>query len=471
MGQEISSRRFSPDDFTEFTTRLQNETRQLARLFRENAFHCDQPVGGFELEAWLVDRQALPVPENADFLERLANPEVVPELSRFNFEINVEPLALRQGALSKFHRNLEKNWAHCRDVATKNDIDVMTIGIHPALRENQLTLKNMSESQRYRALNQQVLELRDKEPITLDIRGREHLNTTHRNVMLEAATTSFQIHLQVQQDQAVRAYNAAQIVSAPLVAISANSPYVFGSDIWDESRIPVFEQAVDTGAAAERRRVTLGRRYVRGSLLNCFKENLNHYPVLIPSDFDDDGTLPHLRLHNGTIWRWNRPLIGYDASGRPHLRIENRVIPSGPTIVDMIANAAFFWGLVEVLIRRPTAPECQLRFAAMRENFYAAVRESLDCSLVWLDGKKMPADQLILRELLPLAKAGLESLEISSNDIKKYLGIIESRAGVKQNGARWQRAWVARHGRDMGQLSAAYLERQQTGKPVHEWTV
>lgn len=470
MGQEISSRRFSPEDFTRFATRLQNETRQLGRLFRENAFHCDRHVGGFELEAWLVDRHAQPVPENVEFLDRLANPEVVPELSRFNFEINVEPLVLRQGALSKFHHNLEKNWTHCRDVATKSNIDVMTIGIHPALRENQLTLKNMSESQRYRALNKQVLEMRDREPITLDIPGREHLNTTHRNVMLEAATTSFQIHLQVHQEQAVRAYNAAQIVSAPLVAISANSPYVFGSDIWDESRIPVFEQAVDTGEV-EPRRVTLGRRYVRGSLFNCFKENLKHYPVLIPSDFDDDGSLPHLRLHNGTIWRWNRPLVGYDTGGRPHLRIENRVIPSGPTIVDMIANAAFFWGLVEALIRQPVAPESRLRFAAMRENFYAAVRESLDCSLVWLDGKKISADQLILRELLPLAKMGLESLEISAKDIKKYLGIIETRATVKQNGAHWQRAWVARHGRDMGQLSAAYLERQQTGKPVHEWTI
>ena len=471
MGQEISRRRFSSDDFTEFTKRLQNETRQLGHLFRKNAFHCDHHVGGFELEAWLVDRHALPVPENANFLDRLANPEVVPELSRFNFEINVEPLILRRGALSNFHRNLEKNWTHCRDVAIKSDINVMAIGIHPALRENQLTLKNMSESQRYRALNQQVLEMRDKEPITLDIRGREHLNTTHRNVMLEAATTSFQIHLQVHQEQAVRAYNAAQIVSAPLVAISANSPYVFGSDIWDESRIPVFEQAVDTGAAAERCRVTFGRRYVRGSLFNCFKENLKHYPVLIPSNLGDDDTLPHLRLHNGTIWRWNRPLIGYDASGRPHLRIENRVIPSGPTIVDMIANAAFFWGLVEALLRQPTAQESQLRFAAMRENFYAAARESLNCSMVWLNGKKIPADELILRDLLPLAKVGLESLEISASDIKKYLGIIEMRAAVKQNGARWQREWVARHGRDMGQLSAAYLERQQTGKPVHEWTI
>src|SRR5690606_15275244 len=277
MGQEIPYQTFSSEDFYQFDVQLTEETRLLERMFSDEVFKDAHPVGGFELEAWLVDAQGRPAAENVAFLQRLDNPEVVPELSLFNIEINVPPLILQDKALSLFARHLQLNWQMCRDTARTMALDLMCVGIHPALRDSQLTLENMSQSERYRVLNEQVLSLRNARPITLDLQGNTALRTVHRDVMLEAATTSFQVHLQVPQALAARTYNAAQLVSAPLVAVSANSPYLFGADLWDESRIPLFEQAVDLGEMGGQR-VCFGNDYLQTSLMECFTENLRQYP-------------------------------------------------------------------------------------------------------------------------------------------------------------------------------------------------
>lgn len=471
MGQEFPYKDFDCDDFLTFKNQLNKETEQLEQLFKANSLTCEQHVGGFELEAWLVDEQAQPVAENVDFLARLNNPEVVPELSLFNIELNVEPLKLQGVALRAFDDNLQQNWEHCREVAAEKSTDLMSIGVHPSLKDDQLTLKNMSKSDRYRALNEQILAMRNKQPITLNIQGRQTLHSEHSDVMLEAAATSFQIHLQVKQEQAVRAYNAAQIISAPLVAVSANSPYVFGMDLWDESRIPVFEQAVDVGDPGAKR-VSFGEGFIKSSLMECFEENVKKFPVMIPARLMGGlSGFPHLRLHNGTIWRWNRPIVGFDSSGSPHVRIENRVVASGPTIKDMMANAAFYWGLVEAMIREPVAPESLIGFDDTKGNFYKACQNSLEVDLIWLDGKKHTVTDLIIDTLLPMAKKGLEFLNIDAKDINDYLGIIKNRVLKKQNGAYWQRAWIKKHGKDMQGLSMAYLKMQNTGKPVHEWEI
>ena len=306
-------------------------------------------MGGFEVEAWLVDKEALPAPINEQFLAQLHDPLVVHELASFNIELNVMPQALQGNALRKLHDELTQVWDKCRTTAAGMHADIMAIGVHPGVSEDMLTPKNMSNSMRYRALNEQVIALREGKPLALDIRGRDHMEKTHHDVMLEAGTTSFQIHLQVAQDDAVRAYNASLLASAPLVAASANAPFIFGYDLWDESRIPLFQQAVDIGDQYQKR-VTFGRDYVRGSLFSCFTENIEDYPVLIPVLIEETPErLPHLRFHNGTIWRWHRPLIGFNGDGSPHLRIENRVTPAGPATADMIANAAMYWGLVQAL--------------------------------------------------------------------------------------------------------------------------
>jgi len=475
MGQEISETHFTPQDFEEYAQRLREETELLADWFESGIFSPRARMGGFELEAWLVDDEAQPAPVNDVFLERLNNPMVVPELARFNVELNDHPQHLWGTALSRMEASLGETWRQCMQVAEAMQTHLLMIGTLPTVQKAELCPANMSDMKRYRALNEQVLRLREGRPLELDIHGREHLKTTHQSVMLEAATTSFQLHLKVHPDAAARAYNASIVASAALVAASANAPYLFGHDLWDETRIPLFEQSVSVGGFAgashgPMRRVTFGSGYVRESLLECFVENQQHYPVLIPMTFQEGlEQMSHLRLHNGTIWRWNRPLIGFDYDGMPHLRIENRVVPGGPTVVDVIANAAFFFGVMQTLMTAETPPEKQLSFAAARDNFYAAAHHGLDAHIEWFDEKRGGIRALILDELLPMAQQGLEALEIDGVDISRYLGIIRMRVETAQNGTAWQRAYVEKHGRDLAAMTNAYRQRQESGKPVHEW--
>lgn len=480
MGQEIEEARFGRNDFAAFHQRLREETELLGRWFADGHFDAGPPVAGFELEAWLVDEQLRPAPLNAAFIEQLASPLVSPELAKFNVEFNIDPLPLRGHVLTQMASGLQQTWDSARAAAQGLRCELAMIGILPTVTEADLSPSNLSAMNRYRALNQEVLRLRKGRPLRLDIHGHEILRAEHSNVMLESATTSFQIHLQIPPQLATRAYNAAIIASGPLVAVSANAPYLFGKDLWAETRIPLFEQSVevggyDEGAHGPMRRVGFGSGYARHSLHDVFVENLDHFPVLLPVLFDTPAEqLAHLRLHNGTLWRWNRPLIGFtpDATGHiPHLRIEHRVVPAGPTVTDAVANAAFFYGLTWALCQQDEDPVEHLPFATARDNFYTAARHGLDAPLNWLDGQKQPAQSLIVKILLPLAAQGLADLGIDADAGRHYLGIIESRARSACNGAAWQRAYVARHGADMRALLAAYLERQNTATPVHEWTV
>ncbi|MEN8107291.1 MAG: glutamate--cysteine ligase [Pseudomonadota bacterium] len=475
MGQEIEASRFTPEDFVEYAECLRKETELLGRWFRDEIFSARDRMGGFELEAWLVDDNARPAPINDVFLKHLDNPMVVAELARFNVELNDHPQHLWGSALSRFEASLGATWKQCLQAAADLQAHLLMIGILPTVREAELNPANMSDLKRYRALNEQVLRLREGQPLELDIHGREHLKTTHQSVMLEAATTSFQLHLKVHPRAAVRAYNAAMVLSAPMVAATCNSPYLFGHDLWDETRIPLFEQSVSVGGLAGAshgplRRVTFGSGYARESILECFVENQQHYPVMLPMQFHDGlDQMSHLRLHNGTIWRWNRPLIGFDYDGIPHLRIEHRVVPGGPTIADVIANAALFFGMMQSLMGADEPPEAHLPFATARDNFYAAARFGLDAHITWYDGNKGTMRALLEGQLLPLARAGLERLEIDADDIGRYLRIIETRLLTGQTGTAWQRGWVARHGDDLAAMTSAYRERQDNGRPVHEW--
>jgi len=475
MGDEITRSHFGAADFEAFRRRLERETRLLGRWFEENSFSGDVPVCGLELEAWLIDTQALPAAVNQQFLHRMSDPLVVPELAKFNVELNVDPQPLHGRAFSDLCAGLQETWQKCAQVASTMDTRLVMIGILPSVSQHHLTLDNMSEMKRYRALNDQVLRLREGKPLRLEIHGHQHLNVVHNDVMLESAATSLQLHLKVGLKQAVRYFNAAQIVSAPMVAASANSPYLFGKDLWDETRVPLFEQSVEVGgfAGASRgpvRRVSFGTGYAKESIYECFVENEQHFPVLLPIEFDEpEEQMAHLRLHNGTIWRWNRPLIGFDDDGTPHLRIEHRVLPAGPTVIDSIANAAFFYGLVHALATREVAPELSLPFATARDNFYAAARDSLDAQVIWLEGRKLPVRTLLLDQLIPLARYGLTLLDIDVEERDLYLGIIRERVSNACTGASWQRAYITRHACDMQALTEAYYQRQQAGAPVHDW--
>ncbi len=473
MGEEIRTSSFTDADFELFKRSLKEETALLELWFKEKKFSA-VPRAGFELESWLIDEELYPASINDAFLNKLNSPLASPELANFNVELNSTPCNLEGDALSRMQNELDLTWKKCKKIAASFQSDIVMCGILPTLDNDVLNLANMSKMERYRALNREVLHQRKGKPLVFEINGVEHFRVTHRDVMMEAAATSFQIHLQVGLDNAVRLFNASTVITGPLLALSANSPYLFGKDLWDETRIPIFEQAVSVGGYdgaifGPIKRVTFGDGYIRDSLFECFKENLEHYPILLPVELDNNEPLAHLRLHNGTIWRWNRPLIGFDGDGTPHLRIEQRVVPAGPTIVDAIANAAFYYGAVTGLAALDEPIEKDIPYSFVRDNFYAAAKLGLRSSQRWINGKDVNARELILNELLPLAYRGLDILGINTEDRDKYLGIIYERVQSGQNGATWQRLFIEKQGKDMIALTKAYILNQNSGEPVHLW--
>lgn len=474
MGQEIARTVFSAADFARFGRRLREETDRLRAYAEAGVFRDARFVAGFELEGWLLDHAGTPYPINESYLATLADPMVVPELARFNIEINGTPQVLRPGALAAMEAELAATWQRAQAVAHDMDAQLGIIGIPPTLREGDLTLATMSALNRYVVLNEQVIRQRAGQPLRIHIEGEEALDLGRADVMLEAATTSFQLHLQVPEGLSARYYNASLITCGPLLALATNSPLLFGRRLWHETRIPLFEQSVELGgygglADPQARRVSFGRGYVRDSLIELFEENQALFPVLLPMpQTEPTERFPHLRLHNGSIWRWVRPLIGFDAAGEAHVRIEQRVLPSGPTLIDMMANAAFYYGLVHSLAQRPEPPECELDFATARDNFYQAARHGLDAELVWLDGARHPVRRL-LGELLPRAAEGLVALGLGDAEIVRAIGVLEARRASGQTGSVWLIQHWTRCGHDPARLMADYLENQRSGAPVHEW--
>ncbi len=470
MGDEISKTAFEARDFLRFDERLGTETALACQWLREGRV-CDQGFAiGFELEAWLLDHGAFPHAINERFLNTLDHPLVVPELSRFNVELNCTPQALERNALRRAEMELAELWAQCNAVAHGLDANMVMIGTLPTIRERDLTLENISPLKRYYALNNEVLRRRAGRPLTIDIAGREHLFIERADVMLEAATTSFQVHLTTPAGLARDYFNASLMASGPILAACGNSPFLFGKALWEETRIPLFEQAVSlAGMHPGAQRVTFGRAYWADSPAEWLQENLNDYPVLLPLCFDEPAhRLRHVRLHNGTIWRWNRPLIGFQDDGRPHIRIEHRILPAGPTFIDMMANAALYIGLTRYLASAP-ADQAGFDFATARANFYAAAREGLAAQLFWPRAGNLSAQRLLLDELLPQARRALESLGLEADERARYLDVIEARVTSGQTGAAWQRACLAACGGDWFELMARYCERQRSQAPVHEW--
>lgn len=474
MGDEIKRRYFDGEHFSAFRRALDEEQALLARYFEAQRFSPRGDVAGFELEAWLVDDTGDPLPGNSTFLEALNNPLVVPELATYNVELNGSPTALTGRPFSRLFDELSATWGACQQVARGLGSGLVTIGILPTIKEAMLDSAHMSSLQRYHSLNDRVMALRDGRPLNIDIDGEVPLRATHQDVMLEAAATSFQIHLQCRPERAVRDFNASLVASAPMVAVSANAPFLFGHALWDETRVPLFEQSVDVGERYPPR-VTFGDGYVQQSLLELFESNHRDHPILLPAELDGPpDRFQHVRFHNGTLWRWNRPLIGFDFDGQPHLRIEHRVVPAGPTIRDCIANAAFYYGLVYGLGLWRTAPDALLPFDKARDNFYSAARYGLNARLLWVDDngdREIGVRQLVLEELLPLARVGLQSRNLPDAEIDEQLNIVGARVEAAQNGAAWQRRWVAMHGTDLNELVRVYRDLQDQGEPVHTWSL
>jgi len=481
MGQEISFSQFDKSDFDHFYQVLKQETALLKKMIGQKACSNRAPVAGFEIEAWLLDSEMQAMPINSHFLSNFNNPLAFEELAKFNIELNSTPTPLAGNVFSRMYKQLSSTWDCAYQHAKTLDSQLIMIGTLPTLKPSDLNLSNMSNLNRYRALNEQILRSRGK-PIQLEIIGNEHLKLEHHDVMLESATTSLQIHIQLPIDIAHHFYNASIIASAPMVALCANSPYLFGKDLWHESRIPLFEQSIETGGYngaihGPIKRVSFGTDYARHSIMECFTENLDHFPVLLPVNL---GSTPeafeHLRLHNGTIWRWNRPLIGFDDDGTPHIRVEHRTPAAGPTPIDSIANAAFYYGLAKNISDEIMQKGLTLPFAQAKDNFYQAARYGLDSHITWLDGKKHRLQPLLRNELIPRAILGLKSLGVTSCDTEDFLDIILQRVNNKQNGSFWQRQFIKQHEQDIALsqnlklMTQNYLIHQQSGKPVAEWS-
>lgn len=469
MGDEIEHRHFEATDFSLFRSRLDEETAHIKHVFDSNEFSERGDIIGFELEACLVNSKGLPNPRNKELLENIENPLVVPELAEFNVELNGSPAALTGRVFSHLLEELQSTWQNCIDCANDLDMGVVAIGILPTINPELLNSNYMSDMVRYQALNDRVMALRDGEPLHLVIRNRDTLDIRHDDVMLEAATTSFQIHLQCKPHRAVNDYNAALIVSAPMVALSANSPFLFEKSLWHETRIPLFEQSVALG---ERYlpRVNFGAKYLTETVFEIFAENQSSHVLLMPYVQQEPMMkYAHLRFHNGTIWRWNRPLVGFDYDGQIHLRIEHRTVPAGPSLLDCIANCAVYLGFVRALSGSMEDIEERLPFEHAFRNFYNAAKDGLDASFKWFNDKEITAQALIVEELLPQAHAALLACDIPRDEVDRFLNVIEQRVRSKQNGARWQLDWVDKHGSDFPALTTAYMRYQSTNEPVHTW--
>ncbi|MGD2133448.1 MAG: glutamate-cysteine ligase family protein [Maricaulaceae bacterium] len=478
MGQEIESTSFTDADREEFTRRLRAETKILKSWFDDRRFaRTDRPMIGLEVEAWLLDKDYLPTPCNEAFIAAAKDPLVVEELAQFNFEINTTPRILMGAIFSQIEAEMRRTWARCCTAARAVDAAPALFGILPTVRDEMLQPQFMSERNRYHALSQQIMQLRGDKPLHIEIDGEDHFELKCDHIMLEAACTSIQTHIQLNQDDAARTINASMIASAPLVAASANSPFLYGKSLWEETRIPTFERAIELLGFRDMQgqrvgRVTFGSGYLRNSMLELFLENLDGYPPLLPMLMDEPAEhLAHLKLHNGTLWRWNRPIVGIGDAEEPHLRLEQRAMPSGPSVVDAVANAAFAIGLTLHYARLAEPPETAISFDRARANFYEAARFGLNAQVRWLDGEQS-LQSLILDRLLPEACEGLNAAGVAQRDVAHYLeDIMHRRILTGRTGAAWQRSYVDLHGPDFQTLTQAYVENQLTGAPVHEWTV
>jgi len=474
MGQEIAKSRFSADDFDAFHQHLSTETQMLKLCIEQKACSNSAAVAGLELESWLIDPDMHPAAINERYLAALNDPLASAELAKFNIELNTHPINLTGDIFSQLRKQLDTLWTDTQTEAAKHNAHLLMIGTLPTIKQTDLCLQNMSDLNRYRALNEQILCSRGK-PIQLDITGVEHLHLEHADVMLESAATSLQLHTKVPLDIAHHFYNASIIASAPMVAICANSPYLFGKYLWHESRIPVFEQSIETGgydgaAHGPIRRVSFGSCYAKESIFECFQENLEHFPVLLPAHLGEASKqFEYIRLHNGTIWRWNRPLIGFENDGTPHIRIEHRTPAAGPTIIDTVANAAFYYGLAKNICDKIIKSGLPMGFSQAKDNFYQAARHGLESHIHWNNDHHPRIHNLITNILIDDASAGLKSFGINDDDITLYMDVIRHRAESKQNGCFWQHQYRQNTGADFQQMTKQYLLNQQQGDPVSTW--
>jgi gamma-glutamyl:cysteine ligase YbdK (ATP-grasp superfamily) len=491
MGKDVPATAFTPEDRRRYRHKVRRNLDVFARMLRESRFDFDRPMAGLEIELNLVNADGDPVMKNTEVLDAIADPLWCTEMGQFNLEINVPPLRLGGSGTADLEKMVRESLNSAEQAARTVDAQLVMIGILPTLRESDVTADAISANPRYALLNEQIFTARG-EDLRIAIDGVERLSTYADSVAPEAACTSVQFHLQVSPATFAPYWNAAQAIAGVQLATAANSPFLFGKELWRETRIPLFEQATDTRpeelkAQGVRPRVWFGERWIT-SVFDLFEENSRYFPALLPLCEDEDpleildrGDVPHLgelTLHNGTIYRWNRPVYAV-VSGKPHLRVENRVLPSGPTVADIAANGAFYYGLVRALAEAERPIWTQMSFAAAQDNLHTAARHGIEAKLFWPGLGEVPATELVLRRLLPLAHQGLDQWGVDPVERDRLLGIIEQRCLTGQTGASWQADTfhaidasdnIDRH-TALRRMTQRYIDHMHTNEPVHTWPI
>lgn len=469
MGDEVNKYHYKEKDYQLFQQKLDREMEFVRQLFKHNKFDNKTRKLGYEVELCLLNAWGLPAPLNKEILTEANNTLLTYELAKYNLEINGHAFSVHDQVFIKIEQDLHDLYSQVNVAASKFNVEAGLFGVLPSLERQHLDRNiYMSGMYRYEVLDQRLMEMRSR-PIHLEIHGRDKLQIEHNDVMLEAMGTSLQMHYQVPFDEAVNSYHAALWSSMALLAASANSPLVLQKSCWQESRIAIFKQAVDTRTSQEMHdaiipRVHLAKGYIE-SWLELFEDNRYYSPIL--PEVIDSGVeqLHHFNLHNGTIWRWVRPILGVDGDDRFHLRLELRVTPSGPTLIDTLANMALYIGLTEGL-KQTVEDLTRIPFNVLEEDFYSVARHGLDARVSWLQGEMDCMQNLLLKYAIPVAYQGLDQLGISNPE--HWLSIIEQRVKTGQTGANWiLNYW--RKSKDTAALVKTYLHHAKENKPVHSW--
>jgi hypothetical protein len=492
MGEDVAGTGYTREQRQRYREKVRQNLDVFEQMLSQSSFDFERPMTGMEIELNLVDEAYQPRMSNAEVLTSIADPGYQTELGRYNIELNVPPRPLPGDAALELEADLRRSLNRAEGLANRTGAHIVAIGILPTVMPEHFSTEWMSANTRYAALNEAVFNARG-EDVFIDIEGPtgERLATYADSIAPESACTSVQLHLQVAPQEFAAHWNAAQALSGPQLALGANSPYFFGRRLWAETRVELFAQATDTRSVelknqGVRPRVFFGERWIT-SIFDLFEENVRYFPALLPETSDEDpvaelqrGDAPRLhelRLHNGTVYRWNRPI--YDiVDNTPHLRVENRVLPAGPSIVDTLANSAFYYGVLRMLAGDDRPVWTKMSFAAAEHNFQACARRGIESRVYWPGFGEVAADELVLRHLLPLAHEGLEQWGVSAAVRDRYLGVIEGRCTSGMNGAAWQVATVERledKGADRLSALSGMLERYVDGmaanEPVHTWKV
>lgn len=472
----------------QFEHHLLQDLYALESMLEQGLFEIDNIRIGAEQEVCLLNEHFKPSPNNLEILEAAANPYFTTELAKFNVEINVPPLLFKADCLSKTENFLVSSINELKEIANGFDTQILLAGIAPSIRKSDLESDNITPIERYFALCKAITKLRGSS-FDLSIQGSDELMIHHDSPLLEAANTGFQVHLQVRPADFVSMYNISQAITGPVLAAAANSPLLFRKRLWRETRVALFQQSVDTRRSSSHLRessprVTFGNKWLQKNILEIYKEDIVRYRVLLDSEAEEnvqeilaEGKIPQLhalRIHNSSVYRWNRPCYGI-SDGKAHLRIENRIFPSGPSVVDEMANAAFWLGLMNAFQANKTDVTKQMDFSDAQANFLSAARSGLDTKFIWFKNKRFSASDLILNELLPLAQEGLKKAKINTADSDRYLGVMEERVKSHITGSIWtlrnynSLLKIASEEEAVTALTASMIKQQKNNKPVHKW--